>query len=595
MKRILCVFLVLAVFFSFVACTKNQSDDTAKTTTTTTVEENPFEEFFEITWLTQNNTDFRENRWDELELEKMFNVDIQVWTQNGVVAAEMAPLFAAGDIPDFYFAPAAPRPPEGQYEEGLTRSIHIDLIKKWLPGYYEMLEAIPVGFLYNLVPGKTDEYLGITHCNIGSCQYFYDASCINLDWLEAVGYAFDESKLTPVKMTTEGYEKFNDNIFFAEGDYTFEELNDILRKFTEEDPDGNGVDDTYGMVYLNENQWTNMTQTGLFGFVQRAEYLYKDPSSGDTVPLYAFTPYRDYLQWISGNLEKGYMKRLPGEQSWIVEYSAATQNNKVGIIQANGGRYLALNSAENRTYPPQNILINTDEEARFVMGPLFRGPDGTLVDMTYDIDPYGTGNYRIQMIGAQVDDAKLERIFNILQYTTFHSDEIWTRYKSGIEGIHFKWSGEPYISAMIVTPTSELAEEYRGQLNVFGLWCYPSTIQRQIDNAEKNGYWAYMPFMHANGLFEKYAINPEKFASAAYMGYELFAKYTEINTEVKPQIDTVVKDFKTRALAGEIANYNTECILINCMLQDLKSSLMRFIIIRNLSNTIREKSSISAR
>ena len=167
-----------------------------------------------------------------------------------------------------------------------------------------------------------------------------------------------------------------------------------------------------------------------------------------------------------------------------------------------------MNSEENRTYPPQNILLNTDENARFVMGPIFRGPDGTLVDMTYDIDPYGTGTYRIQMIGAQVDDAKLERIFAILQYTTFHSEEIWYRYKYGIEGIHYKWSGEPYVSAMIATPTAELPPEYQGgSLNVFGLWCYPSTVQNQIDNAVKYGFWAYMPFMHAYGLFEKYAMN----------------------------------------------------------------------------------------
>jgi hypothetical protein len=313
------------------------------------------------------------------------------------------------------------------------------------------------------------------------------------------------------------------------------------------------------MVYLNENQWTNMTQTGLFGFVHRAEYLYKDPVTGNVVPSYAYTPYRDYLQWISNNLQKGYMKKLPGQQSWIVEFSAATQPNKVGIIQANGSRYLSLNSEENRTYPPQNILLNTDENARFVMGPIFRGPDGTLVDMTYDIDPYGTGTYRIQMIGAQVDDAKLERIFAILQYTTFHSEEIWYRYKYGIEGIHYKWSGEPYVSAMIATPTAELPPEYQGgSLNVFGLWCYPSTVQNQIDNAVKYGFWAYMPFMHAYGLFEKYAMNPEKFASAAYMGYDLYAKYTELNAEVKPQIDAVVKDFKTRALNGEIADYNSE-------------------------------------
>ena len=107
-------------------------------------------------------------------------------------------------------------------------------------GFVEAMEKIPVGFKYNLVPGKTDEYLGFTHINLGGCQYFYDATCINLDWLENIGYGFDEDQLVPVKMVVEGYEKFNDNIFFTEGNFTFEEMNDMLRKFTEDDPDGNG-------------------------------------------------------------------------------------------------------------------------------------------------------------------------------------------------------------------------------------------------------------------------------------------------------------------------------------------------------------------
>ncbi|HBN82445.1 MAG TPA: hypothetical protein DDZ89_01235, partial [Clostridiales bacterium] len=47
-------------------------------TTTAEIEENPFEEFFEISWLDQLNADWREGRWDELELEEMFNVDLQV-------------------------------------------------------------------------------------------------------------------------------------------------------------------------------------------------------------------------------------------------------------------------------------------------------------------------------------------------------------------------------------------------------------------------------------------------------------------------------------------------------------------------------------
>ncbi len=562
MKKLLSLLLVLAIVLSFVACTKSEKTPgdvtTSGATTTTTVEVNPFEEFFEITWLTQLNADWRENRWDELELEDMFNVDLQVWAEDGRNTERMAALFAAGDIPDYFFAPGTPRDPYGLFDEGITRSITLQQMKDWIPGYVAAMEVMPVGFLYNLVPGKTDEYIGFTHNNLPSCQYFYDATCINLDWLEAVGYGFDEADLVPVKMTVEGYEQFNDNIFFTEGNFTFEEMNDILKKFTEEDPDGNGMDDTFGMLYMIESAWTNMTQEGLFGFVHDLNYRYKDPTTGDIVPKYAYTPYRDYLAWVSENLTKGYMIPRPGVEGWVPEYQAMSGTNKYGIYGANGGGYLALNSDTYRVYPPQNILLTVDPDARFVIGPMFRGPEGKLVDATYGIDPYGTGTYRVQQIGAQVDDAKLERICRILEYTTFSSIDNWNRYKYGIEGIHWKWSGDPYISTMLVTPTAELAEEYRGQLHVFGLWNYASAVQKQIDNAEKNGYWAYMPYMHANGLFEKYALNPVKFTAEAYMGRELFAAFTKDNTEINAQLNPIINDFKNRALAGEIANFNTE-------------------------------------
>ena len=161
-----------------------------------------------------------------------------------------------------------------------------------------------------MVKGTTDQYLGITAIQFNACQYFYDITAINLDWLEAIGYSMDMSKLYPVRVVTEGFEELNDNIFFGEGNFTFEEMNDMLRKFTENDPDGNGIDDTYGMMYILPNSSTTMTQEGLFGFAYDVNYLYKDKVTGDTVP-HAIRP-QGYLQWVSRTAE-GYMK-LPGDK-----------------------------------------------------------------------------------------------------------------------------------------------------------------------------------------------------------------------------------------------------------------------------------------
>ena len=94
---------------------------------------------------------------------------------------------------------------------------------------------------------------------------------------------------------------------------------------------------------------------------------------GNIVPKYAYTPYKEYLKWVSENLYKGYMVKRPGAASWDKEYQAMSATNKYGIYGANGGGYLSLNSDTYRVYPPQNILLSTDEEARFVIGPMFRG------------------------------------------------------------------------------------------------------------------------------------------------------------------------------------------------------------------------------
>jgi len=567
MKKLLCLLLVLTVLLTFAACKEStegpKGSDTSTqgagtTTTTTVVEENPFEEFMEITWLTQLNTDWQEGRWDELEIEEMFNVDIDMWPMDSYNDREgMAALVAAGDIPDFMFMPAGPRQPADMLKENLTRSIPLSFFREYLPGFYGLLEMMPIGFKYNLVEGTTDQYYGITHIGFASAQYFYDATCINLDWLEAIGYGMDTSKLKQVKMQSAGYEHLNDNIFVGEGNFTFDELNDILRKFTENDPDGNGEDDTFGMVYISERHNVNMTQEGLFGFVHDLNYLYKDPVTGDIVPKVAYTPYRDYWAWISDNLQKGYMRTLPGVESWVNESNQIFATNKIGIMQVHRSAYVTPDG--DFAYPPQCILTGVDPDARFVVGPMFRGPDGKAVDMTYGIDTFGVGLSRTEMIGAQVSDAKLERILRMLQYMIYTSEEIFYRYNQGIEGIHWKWAGEPYKSSMIITPQADLEPQYRGNVRPFTCWLMQwPTAQREIDAALNDGYWSWPAYAYAYGLFEKYACIPEKYISQIYMGEALYKKYTDLKAELDPQMNPIINDFKNRALNGEIANFNSE-------------------------------------
>jgi putative aldouronate transport system substrate-binding protein len=586
MRRLFSILLVVTLVLSFSACasqdepaettgtqaatttaattTKSAATTTAATTTaaatTVEVEENPFEEFFEISWLTQYGDRHVDGRWDEAELEELFNVDIQVWHYNSLTAEQMAALVAAGDIPDFFFMPGAPRQPHEMYEEKLIRSVPLEFLKKYLPGQYRLMEAMPIGFQYNLVPGKTDEYLDLTHIGMSSAQYFYEATAINLDWLENIGYEPDMSNFKSVKMLTEGYEHLDDQVFVGEYDLTFEDLNEILRAFTEDDPDGNGEDDTVGMMYLSENAWTNLIQEGLFGFVHDLNYLYEDPVSGDVVPKYAYTPYRDYLAWVSEMITKGYFGRLPGQQSWSLEYYAATATNKVGIMQVHRNAYMMPSNDTYAVQPPINILLEADPNARFLVGILFQGPNGPTTGYTYAIDAYGVGKSRVDMFGIQVTDEKMARILQILEYTTFSSYDNYLKFKSGLEGVHWKWAGEPYLSPRITTPEADLPPEYRGWPSTFSLWVSWSEADESTKIAEATGYWDFPKYAYAYNLYEKYACIPKKYISAVYMGQEMYDEYMEKYNALFPAIRTVINDFKNRALNGAIADFNSEWV-----------------------------------
>ncbi|HBN83340.1 MAG TPA: hypothetical protein DDZ89_05795 [Clostridiales bacterium] len=303
--------------------------------------------------------------------------------------------------------------------------------------------------------------------------------------------------------------------------------------------------------------WANQTQYGLFGFVEDVNYLYKDPSSGDIVPKYAYTPYRDYYKWVSDSLTKGYMVSLDRTGNWVTNYSTASATGKYGIMSVCGVTVTGMATAANQQYAPMNYLLQSDPNARFVVGPMFSGPEGHANNKTYNIDPFGVGSWRVYMIGEQVSDAKLQRICQIQQYTLFNSYENFIRYRYGIEGVHFKWAGEPYVSTMIPTPAADLDPKYRGNLSVFQFIYTPSPVNEFIRDAEVYNNWHFRAWMYVKDLLNKYVLHPTKYVSEVYMGTELYKEYTDL-VVAHPEINTVVNDFINRALAGEIADFNTE-------------------------------------
>jgi hypothetical protein len=584
MKSKLCVLLTLLLLFTLVSCSQSQEQTPDVTTTaaqvTTTKAEtttkaaqqtttapaqtepvNPFEKHLEISYLVRFTDNYEEGRWDELELEEKFNIDLKVWNIDAYSAEQCTMMAAAGDWADTGYINGYD--PVRGYNEGLTRNITLETIRTKLPEYYSILEGNPIGFQFNLIPDEPEHYYGISFCYAMN-NYWYHVNCFRLDWLENVGYDIDD--LTEVKISYEPLSRASEGVMFLSNHvFSYEEFCDILRAFTEEDPDGNGIDDTFGAMYpltgpSYGSTWTDI-YTGMFGITSYyTTWLHYDETSGNYVPPYASTGWRDFLVFINDMLSKGYMNYLQD-----VTGTGDYLGNFYGCLNTGVYGHFPLDCLYNMnpTYPDwvrdwvPNGILDKHPDAKFVVVPVIVGPDGTGGNRRYIDTPFRDGAYGTWTFGASCTDEKLDRCLALLRYTHF-TDEGFYRYYYGLENIHYKWSGEPYNSAIIATDTSKIPKQYTNNAiqAIFATDKFLTDFKKWSMVSE----WFYQlcEYQIENGWFIKYTLEPDKLISRLFMGNDLYDEYIALRDKIQSDILTVANDFRNRAFRGEIANIYSE-------------------------------------
>ncbi|HBN83239.1 MAG TPA: hypothetical protein DDZ89_05290 [Clostridiales bacterium] len=578
LKKLLVLLLTTVLVMSMVACAKTEGEPEGSTTTTfaqtttanqvtttkaettttqakqeeTTakIQENPFAEKMEISWLvgTYSSHLYEEGRWDEVELEEKFNVDLQMWNimVDSKNMEQVQMMLAAGDVPDygFYYTSGL-----YLYEQGLGRTINLNMMKEHYPSYYKKLMDDPVGLQFNKVADQEGEYYGFTSFTCMATHTGH-VPMWRLDFLENLGYEMENL----VPMVSTANPEFSETVYFSNTQFTVEDVQELFRAFTEDDPDGNGIDDTYGSAF--SNTWYDVYNSyGMFGFDKDANHFYEDSVTGDYVPYYAYTPYKESLEFTMDMLDQGYMKRVPGQESYVNELFAIWKTGKTGFMNALSGSSILGYNEQSINRPPLSIL-QTEPEATFVITP---------VPGEGKFRPYWTFNWNASYtypVGINVSDQKLVRLMQLLEYAYFGED--WLKYKLGIEGVHYKWAGEPLQSSVILTDPATIPVRYAGKgTNIFGQF---GNINFVSDNKVYFSYDAFTNHMidYYNDYFQggyyndDLWIRPDKYYSEFTMTPELFKEFKALRDETNAQINTVHSDFAKKVFDGQIANMNTE-------------------------------------
>ena len=167
----------------------------------------------DISWMA-SGAPLEPNSWGELTFNEVFNVKLEIIQAED--DAERNVLFASGVVPDF-IAVSNINQLTSYTDQGLLAEVPISMIEQNMPTYYPMcISYDPNFFTYSII---NDQNMGVAKFRATSTAPI--AAAIRADWLTNVGIDKVPS--------------------------TIEELEAAFVAFVQNDPDGNGKADTYGM------------------------------------------------------------------------------------------------------------------------------------------------------------------------------------------------------------------------------------------------------------------------------------------------------------------------------------------------------------
>lgn len=299
-------------------------------------------------------------------------------------------MIASGEYPDVAILPDAWMS-QTIFQEACEAGIFIDLADK-LPNY-ENLMAHTASFSWEALDIFNDGRVwGVPR----STMVRADGYCLRETWLENLGIEYNE------------------------GDYlTADEFFDILYAFTHNDPDGNKIDDTYGLMGYADAEGNLITFLGqIFGIGDRDAWCDYD---GEVIALkYSkdLPNFKNYLAFANRCWEAG-----------VIDPDGFSIDLSTGNQRWDNGMYGC------RQMFPGNMRIRVpddpskaDTRCKFLPGVVEKEGD------KYGYANFATGIWYFWSITSKAE--KPERILEFFDYIL--SDEQWTNLSArGLEGVTF--------------------------------------------------------------------------------------------------------------------------------------------------------------
>ncbi len=395
-----------------------------------------------LSWATWVTGPVDENSYVEQELEKLFpDIDFEfLCFERATFKDQLNTRIAGGDIPDIIYRTFADELTEFAKQK-IIAEVPYELIKENAPNIFNA--TIDYGtevWFATMYEGKN---YGVPAMNLD--QTYPSCNGWRMDWLENVG-------ITKVPETLEEYEEAFD-------------------RFVNNDPDGNGVKDTYAMTARGMDQMY-CAFTSFFMANGAMSKGWMTAEDGTVTEASLTQGARDTLELLAKWYQAGYIDpefvTTDGkifEQKW--------NNSKVGFAES---QWYQLGAPNGGLYKG---VTTVTPDAEVVMGPAPKGPDGEYGYMS-------NGKITSSLaFGAHMAEQpeKLARALQVIDKIT--SDvEVYKTCTKGQEGVHYEFDEKGYTIKLEPYETTQKLGSV-GTL-LFTSWAATPEVAAQLATTDKD-------------------------------------------------------------------------------------------------------------
>lgn len=376
-----------------------------------------------------------------------YDVDIQnVYIENSEYLDILNVRLTSGEAPDI-FESKGTSVLKDYYKQGLIKSWDKELFIKLCPTIYNYITT-----------GGVDGRL------MGYEDMFWNFALIDGKMVTVPPMAEAGTMLAKVMLLRGDW---LDNLGVTDLPYTLDDFINLMYRFTKEDPDRDGADDTYGFS-------TSVVRNifgAFYGYIS-----FPDPSYSSRIEFYNINgkiecgdilpTNKDALAvlakcYADGVIDPEFVAQNGENQGGYWAYSQPFMNGRIGASSQASIDHYRLPDVTGTPGRCAEEYYNINGNYNFVYAPWPAGPDGN----------YGGGSLgpavaigENAVYNANIDDAKLEAILSILDIFA-KDDELALLGNNGIEGIHYNLSGPEDKQGVVAILNNE-------ELNAAGVMAY---------------------------------------------------------------------------------------------------------------------------